>query len=194
MPNAPKPNPDVWVDQYGDYLFRYAQSRVNDTATAEDLVQETFLAALRTYANFDGKSSERTWFVSILKHKIIDFYRKQGRRSKYFESPGVDDSSEDFQENGFWKLDNAPGEWGEHPEEELHQKEFIEILRACLKALPRKIAAVFTLREMEGMDSKSICKELEITSSNLWVMLHRARHQLRKCLDVNWFGSLGEET
>lgn len=194
MPNTPKPNPDVWVDQYGDYLFRYAQSRVNDTATAEDLVQETFLAALRTYANFDGKSSERTWFVSILKHKIIDFYRKQGRRSKYFESPGVDDSSEDFQENGFWKLDNAPGDWGEHPEEELHQKEFIEILRACLKALPKKIAAVFTLREMEGMDSKSICKELEITSSNLWVMLHRARHQLRKCLDVNWFGSLGEDT
>ncbi len=191
MPNDQKPNPDLWVDLYGDYLFRYAQSRVNASAMAEDLVQETFLSALHSYANFDGKSSERTWFVSILKHKIIDHYRKQGRQAKYFESPGV---SEDFQENGFWKLDQAPGDWGEHPEEQLQQKEFILILRECLKALPKKIAAVFTLKEMEGLDSKSICKELDITSSNLWVMLHRARHQLRKCLDMNWFGPLGDET
>ena len=191
MPNHQKPNPDLWVDLYGDYLFRYAQSRVNDSAMAEDLVQDTFLSALHSYANFDGKSSERTWFVSILKHKIIDHYRKQGRQAKYFESPDV---SKDFQENGFWKMDQAPGDWGEHPEEQLQQKEFILILRECLNALPKKIAAVFTLREMEGLDSTSICKELDITSSNLWVMLHRARHQLRKCLDINWFGPLGDET
>lgn len=183
---ATTPQPELWVEQYSDFLYRYAYSRVNDVTTAEDLVQETFLSALKAYDNFDGKSSERTWFVSILKHKIIDHYRKKSRTAKYFQEPPVDDFS-NFDENGYWKIDNAPADWGDHPEAMLHQNEFMLILRDCIRALPEKIAAVFTLREMEGIDSKDVCKELDITSSNLWVMLHRARNQLRKCLEVNWF-------
>ena len=84
-------------------------------------------------------------------------------------------------------MDNAPAEWDTHPDTALSQKEFMQILRECIKALPQKIAAVFTLREMEGVESRDICKELDITASNLWVMLHRARNQLRRCLEVNWF-------
>ncbi len=193
MPEKPTPHPDQWVDLYSDFLYRYALSRVNNKTVAEDLVQETFFSALKAYSNFDGKSSERTWFVSILKHKIIDHYRKKSRHAKYFDDPGVDDSFGDFEKNGFWKLDNAPAEWGDRPEDALHQKEFLQILRECITHLPEKIAAVFTLREMEGVESNDICKELGITSSNLWVMLHRARRQLRKCLEINWFGSIETE-
>jgi RNA polymerase sigma-70 factor (TIGR02943 family) len=189
MPEKPKPNPNTWVDKYSDFLYRYAMSRVNNIAVAEDLVQETFYSALKAFANFDGKSSERTWFVSILKHKIIDFYRKKSRQAKYFDEPAGNEPSDDYEENGFWKLENAPADWGDRPEEALHQKEFLLILEECLTDLPQKIAAVFTLREMEGIESKNICKELNISASNLWVMLHRARQQLRKCLELNWFGS-----
>ena len=182
-----KPQPEKWVELYADYLYRYALSRVNDSKAAEDLLQETFLSALKAYNNFDGKSSERTWFVSILKHKIIDFYRKKSRTAKYFEKPDSGDSSESYNEKGYRKMDNAPAEWDTHPDTALSQKEFMQILRECIKALPQKIAAVFTLREMEGVESRDICKELDITASNLWVMLHRARNQLRRCLEVNWF-------
>ena len=122
-----------------------------------------------------------------MKHKIIDHYRKKSRTAKYFEEPGVDEKSDDYSENGYWKIDNAPADWGDQPEDALHQKEFMLILRDCLQALPEKIAAAFSLREMEGIESNDICKELDITSSNLWVMLHRARHQLRRCLEINWF-------
>jgi len=189
MPENKHPQTAHWVDDYSDYLYRYALMRVNNTAVAEDLVQETFLSALKAYANFDGKSSEKTWFVSILKHKIIDHYRKKSRKAKYFQEPTADDSSSDFGENGFWKLENAPADWGGSPEEALHQKEFLHILKECLTFLPDKIATVFALREMEGLESNYICKELDISASNLWVMLHRARKQLRKCLETNWFGS-----
>lgn len=186
------PQPDQWVEQYGDFLYRYAYSRVNDITMAEDLVQETFLSALKSYDNFDSKSSERTWFVSILQHKIIDFYRKKSRTAKYFSEPIAVDDSTDYNEKGYWKMENAPADWGDHPEEAAEQNEFLLILHECIKALPKKIAAVFTLREMEDIDSKAICKELNITSSNLWVMMHRARNQLRKCLEINWFAADGE--
>jgi RNA polymerase sigma-70 factor (ECF subfamily) len=187
--SANTPQPEMWVEQYSDFLYRYAYSRVNDKVTAEDLVQETFLSALKGYERFDGKSSERTWFVSILKHKIIDFYRKKSRTAKYFQEPDPDESATNYDENGYWKMENAPADWGSQPEEALHQNEFILILRECIKALPKKIAAVFTLREMEGIESNDVCKELDITSSNLWVMLHRARNQLRTCLELNWFAA-----
>ncbi len=184
-----RPQPEKWVEHYSDFLYRYAYSRVNDQTMAEDLVQETFLSALKAYDNFDGKSSERTWFVSILKHKIIDYYRKKSRTAKYFQDPGVNEGADDYDDNGYWRLEHAPADWGNHPEDVLHQKEFMLILRECISALPEKIAAVFTLREMEEIDSKDICKELDITSSNLWVILHRARNQLRKCLEINWFAA-----
>ena len=189
MPEKQTPQPDNWVDLFSDFLYRYAMSRVNNVAVAEDLVQETFLSALKAYTNFDGNSSERTWFVSIIKHKIIDYYRKKSRQAKYFEEPSDVESSDDYEDNGFWKLENAPADWGDRPEEALQQKEFLLILEECLSNLPEKIASVFTLRELEGIESKNICKELSITASNLWVMLHRARQQLRKCLELNWFSS-----
>ncbi len=186
------PNPDKWLDEHGDYLFRYAMFRLNNQTLAEDLVQDTFLSALRAHANFEGKSSERTWLLSILKNKIIDHYRKASRQGKQVDLVGRDEDSEDFEENGFWKLERAPSDWGHTPEMALEKKEFYEILKKCLALLPDKISQAFTFRQIDGMTSENVCKELGISSSNLWVMLHRARSKLRRCLDVNWFGLEGE--
>ncbi|MGD9899528.1 MAG: sigma-70 family RNA polymerase sigma factor [Calditrichaceae bacterium] len=185
-------DPKNWVDLYGDFLFRFAYARVNDRTLAEDLVQETFLAALKSQSNFDGKSSERTWFISILKHKIIDQYRKSSRRKEHevTEAEGFD-PADDFKTGGIlrghWNKERGPSDWGEHPEDAISQKEFMRILRECISLLPAKMAAVFSMREIDEINSDDICKELKITSSNLWVLLHRARAQLRHCLEFNWF-------
>jgi len=189
-PHAP-PNPEKWLDEYGDYLYRYAVARLNDHNLAEDMVQETLLSALKAYAKFDGRSSEKTWLVTILKNKIIDQYRKASRRDVKVESDiPSEDQSQDFLENGHCNMDRAPSDWGENPEKALEQKEFFAILQQCLKRLPRKIAQIFSMRQFDGIDSKQICKDMNITSSNLWVILHRARAQLRRCLDQNWFGAV----
>ncbi len=191
-------NPREWVELYGDFLFRYAFARVNDRTLAEDLVQETFLAALKSQSNFDGKSSERTWFVSILKHKIVDQYRKNSRRKEHeIQESGEFDPADDFRTGGImkghWDKERGPSDWGEHPEEAVRQKEFMRILRECISLLPAMMAAVFSMREIDEISSEDICKELKITSSNLWVLLHRGRAQLRHCLEFNWFGKKTKE-
>lgn len=180
--------PQDWVDQHGDYLFRYALLRLkNDAQLAEDLVQETFLSALRAAGAYQGKSAERTWLTSILKNKIIDHYRR-GKGHLFEQS---DFQNEEFidqgKQAGAWKAEFAPQDWGDTPEKALEQQEFISILRKCLAALPQNLAAVFALRELDGLDTDTICKELSISASNIWVILHRARTSLRRCLELNWF-------
>jgi len=179
-----KVNPDSWIGEHGDYLFRFALFRVNNRQAAEDLVQETFLAALKAIDSFKGWSSERTWFTSILKRKIIDRYRKSSADQM---TVPLDNEDEDFLENGHWNPARAPKDWGSAPDDPLHQHEFMHILKKCISAIPKKIASVFTMKEIEDIKSEQICKELKISSSNLWVMLHRARTQLRRCLELNWF-------
>lgn len=190
-PKSDKINPEGWVDEHGDYLFRYALSRVSDMHLAEDLVQETFLGALKSASGFRAGSSVRTWLVGILKRKIIDHYRKSGRFATLNFSETIATGSADFfpdgEMKGRWKSASAPGEWGENPEKIFENREFSQILNDCLGRLPDRLGAVFTLRELENLSSETICKELEITSSNLWVMLYRARSILRRCLEVNWF-------
>lgn len=184
--------PHNWVDQYGDYLFNYAIVRVNDREKAEDLVQETFLAGLKARDNFQGKSSERTWLISILKRKIIDTYRKQ-YSSKVSSMSAYE---QDISDGDFYRSD-APfkGHWlegkGPHsnsllPEGEMEQDELREIIAWCIKNLPPNLAAAFAMKMIDEADSDEICKELGITSSNLWVMLHRARLKMRTCVESKW--------
>lgn len=180
-------NSEDWVDLHGDFLFQYALSRLgNDRQLAEDMVQETFLSALKTAAKHQGKSSQRTWFVSILRNKIIDYYRKN--KNNLFEQTDFKDKEfiESGPQKGQWKEEFAPADWGASPEKVLEQSEFQQIFQNCFKELPQNLSAVFGLREIDGMDSKMVCKELDISSSNLWVMLHRARTSLRRCLELNW--------
>lgn len=180
-------NPEAWVDTYGDYLFQYALLRVgNNIQLSEDLVQETFLSALKTEAKHQGKSSERTWLVTILKNKIIDYYRRN--KNNLFEQRDFQNEEfvEDGLQSGAWKQEYAPQDWRGIPDQAFEQKEFISIFRKCISALPEKIALVFTKREIDGNDTDTICKDLDVSSSNVWVMLHRARMALRRCLELNW--------
>lgn len=175
----------IWVKEYGDLLFRFACARVSDRGRAEDLVQETFLSAIKGYENFANRSSEKSWLFSILKNKIIDYYRSKGRNSTdYYEDSDTIDHL--FTESGKWNTPVQP--WVMNPEESLQNSEFRNILEECIKHLPETQQQVFAFRDLDGLTGEEICKILSLTSSNLWVLTHRARHSLRDCLTHNWFG------
>lgn len=187
-----KLEPQFWVEQHGNYLFNFAIVRVNDREKAEDLVQETFLAGLKAKDNFQGKSSERTWLISILKRKVIDTYRKQYTSKESSMSAYEQDISDgDFYRSedpfkGKWLEGKGPHSNSLLPEGELEQEELSEIIRFCMENLPPNLAAVFVMKMIDESESDEICKELGITSSNLWVMLHRARLKMRACVEGKW--------
>jgi len=178
-----------WLAEHGDYLYRYALARLRDPHVAEDVVQETMLAAMQG-SSFTGKSSPRTWLTGILKHKIIDQFRRQQREVSLEapedvadEAPGMD---EFFHEDGHWA--ESPVSWG-NPGKLLQQEQFLQVLQDCLDRLPKKLAQIFMLREIEENENEEICKELEISPTNAWVMLYRARMGLRKCMEMRWLGT-----
>jgi RNA polymerase sigma-70 factor (ECF subfamily) len=185
-------DPAQWVERYGDYLYNYAVVRVNDPQKAEDLVQETFLAALKARENFQGRSTERTWLVSILKRKVIDTYRKQyASRESTTGEYETEISDNDFYRTedpfrGSWLEGKGPHSHSLLPEGSIEQEELMAIIRACIAALPPNLAAVFVMKMIDEAESGEICKELGITASNLWVMLHRARLKMRQCVENQW--------
>jgi RNA polymerase sigma-70 factor, ECF subfamily len=189
---AKKFDPIVWLEEYGDYLFSFALSRVRNEETAEDLVQETLLAAIKSINTYQENSSEKTWLCGILKHKIIDFYRKTSREVELTDKE-ADMSAYDylFREEGVWKghwtVESRPIIWNGNPADLFEQSEFRGVLSQCLTELPERIANVFTLREMDGYAAPEICDFLMISPNNFWVMMHRARLHLRNCIDTNWF-------
>lgn len=174
-------------------MFRFAMVKLRDEYLAEDAVQETLLAALQGQKNFSGDSAERTWLVGILKHKIVDLIRKKVREptlvnvdeSMEFEQDDTVDAI--FNETGHWVTPCQ--DWG-NPDKVLDQKKFWEILTLCLKRLPPQLAMLYSLREISGMETEDICKELNISSTNSWVMLHRARLGLKQCFELNWLGDV----
>lgn len=182
-------DPATWVDLYGDYLFHFARVRVQNSHLAEDLVQDTFLSALKSLDTFRGESQERTWLTGILKRKIIDYYRKK-KISYSLNSEEDLDMLDDFETTGRhygqWKMEHRPQDWPMSPAQLYEDKQFMRVLELCLKNLPERLSGIFVLREIDGLDSGEICKLFNISPSNLWVILHRARHQLRNCLENNW--------
>jgi RNA polymerase sigma-70 factor (ECF subfamily) len=185
-------SPDLWVDRHGDVLYRYAYSRIHNHAQAEDLVQETFLAALNARSQFKGKSSERTWLLSILRHKLIDQFRRTCRE-RPAEELGADDPETDgfFDSKGFWK--ERPDLWAPDPEDLLERSEFWEVFQKCVAGLPGRLGVAFSLRVMDGLEPEETCNTLGVSATNLLVMLHRARARLRRCLEKNWFSGPREE-
>jgi RNA polymerase sigma-70 factor, ECF subfamily len=189
---GPSVDPERWVAEYGDALFGFAAARARDRASAQDLVQETFLAAIRAAAGFAGKSTERAWLFGILRHKLADHYRLQSREIAFAdpEAPFPEEQGA-FCEGGLgkdgWVGRMAPKAW-ETPDGTLINKEFQAVLKRCLSQLPDKVAQAFLLREVEAALTEEICKDLGVSPNNLWVMLHRARMGLRRCLEVHWFG------
>lgn len=193
---APPPDatidPTAWVDDHGDYLFRYAVVRLRNETAAEDLVQETLLSAIQSLSSYGGRSTERTWLTGILKHKIIDHFRKSSRETPL--DPADTDLSEfdplfERQDEfvGHWNDNLSPRIWKSSPEDALQQSEFFEVLQRCLSKLPARVADCFSLREMNGLESGEICEVLGLSPNNFWVMMHRARMSLRRCIEINWF-------
>jgi len=184
--------PERWVDELGDYLFNYALVRVRNRTRAEDLVQETFLAGLRGQSQFTGQSAVKDWLTGILTNKIFDYYRT-AHRERAFTDLGfyVDAESEPFVSGGLrhgaWIHELGPVDWSPKAGESLDQEEFWKSFHGCADKLPVQVARVFILREVDEIKSQEICQLMNISEGNLWVMLHRARMALRRCLEVNWF-------
>lgn len=179
--------PEKWVERYSDMMYRYTLVRVKDADTAEELVQSTFFAALKSQNSFAGKSTEKTWLFGILKHKTMDHFRNSKKHVS------MDLSSEDapnpinFDSTGH--MVPRPSNWNLDPEKATENSELAEVLANCLSGLPEKFHKVFVLKEMDGMSSEEICKEFDIKPTNLWVILHRARNQLKLCLESNWLNA-----
>jgi RNA polymerase sigma-70 factor (TIGR02943 family) len=178
-------NATRWVNDYGDMLYRFALPRVNNREVAKDLVQDTFLAAWRNHDQFKGEASEKNWLFTILRNKIIDHFRKASNQPTASIS-GTGSEEPYFDEAEHWSISNAPQEWNVDYNSLIEKKEFYEVLSKCKGKLKDIQNAVFTMKYLEELDSEDICKALNISASNYWVLIHRAKLQLRECLEKNW--------
>lgn len=179
--------PRTWLERHGDYLYRFAVARVRRPDAAEDLVQETLLAAWKARDRYDTQASERTWLTAILKRKAIDWLRRQVREQSRTDAPATDRFADDlFDRRGEWRT--APGRWERDAVEPLDREAFWATFHGCLDKLPERLHAAFALRYLDETASEELCRELSLTPANLWVTLHRARLRMWRCLSVNWFG------
>ena len=179
------------IETQRPYLLRIARLQLRNDAVAEDVVQDTLIAALEGQDRFAGNSAVRTWLVGILKHKIIDQIRR-GTREVALVVDVADGQEGDFDSlfDGSGHFAEVPRDWGD-PERTLEQKRFYEVLELCLDGLSPNLARIFMMREFLGLETAEICKDLRITQTNCWVMLYRARMGLRACLEQRWFQNSG---
>lgn len=196
--------PEGVVEHYGDYLYCYALRYFRDSATAEDLVQETLLAALKCWGSFAGGSSRKTWLVSIMRHKIFDLLRSRSRERSTpaagaehsADAPITEGASElnlffgaAYGHDDHWLDERAPREWAQSPEELVEQRQFIAAVERCLAGLPARLRQAFLLRELEGCSAEDVAERLSVSQGNARVLLHRARLLLRDCLEYSWFAA-----
>jgi RNA polymerase sigma-70 factor, ECF subfamily len=174
-----------WVEAQSDYLFNFAVGQVRDPSIAEDLVQETFLAALKSKSLFLGKSAERTWLVGILRHKIHDYLRCRCRERAVRVDPRPMNEDPPWEETILWLHDVAAE--CQSPSRRMELDEFRESLKAALGKLSPRIAQVLQLYAVEELPNREVCAKMEISESNLWAMLHRGRKRLRGLLTA-WKG------
>jgi RNA polymerase sigma-70 factor (ECF subfamily) len=178
-PNLPQAS--EWLDRYGDALYRYALIRLRRPQEAEEAVQETLLAALKALSQFEGRSQPLTWLMSILKRKVVDRLRAAARQAPALELEELDAW---FDATGHWR--RSPRRWDD-PAAVAERAEFWGVVRGCVGKLPPRMAEAFTLRTLDHFASTDVCRELAISPGNLWVLLHRARLQLVRCLEIHWF-------
>jgi RNA polymerase sigma-70 factor (TIGR02943 family) len=178
-----KLDPDNWVDAYGDALFGFALARVKKSEVAEDLVQETYFAALRSRRSFKGISSEKTWLFGILKHKVFDYF-VSARKTLYLEDlVPIPDRIEIFlRRHSGGQI--HPAHPGTDPEKDYCYREFLDHFYHCLANLPERTAQVFIYREIDGLSTEEICTMFGISKFNCWTILHRAKGPLRKHLEL----------
>ena len=170
-------------------LLRFARLQLRNDAWAEDAVSETLLAALEKPESFAGRAQPKTWLIGILKHKLVDQLRRHTREcSLTRDDDEADAALEELMFDASGHFRQAPAEWGD-PQAQLGQAQFMAVLDACVEKMPAQLGRVFLMREWLELDTHDICKELAITPTHLWVILHRARLRLRECLQIQWFGA-----
>ena len=173
-----------WVVLYSDLLYSWALNKTTNKEISEDLVQETFLAAVMSFGKFEGKSEPKTWLIAILKNKTSDYFRKLYRSN---EKNAVS-FSQFFDNNEDWIVGERPQNWDIEQENHLlDNPDFKKVFKNCLEKLPEQWNASIVLKYIEEKEPKNICQELNISPTNYWQILHRAKLQLRKCLELNWF-------
>ena len=173
-----------WVDEFTDALYKWAYYKTSSVETAEDLVQETFLVAAEKLSSFKGESTPKTWLFSILNHKIIDYYRKKVNKPINVENDIVANS---FDKEGSWQQSQRPHSWHEEENHLLDDNEFQQILQKCMDALPEQWNTCVKLKYFTEKSGAEICQELDIAPTNFWQIVHRAKLQLRNCVDNKWF-------
>lgn len=178
-------SPEEWLAEYGDYLYQFAFLRTSNREASEDLVQETLLAALKAYRFFEGRSSVKTWLTGIMKNKILEYIRNRSRSPKT-ESLESEEAviNKSFDMLGFWN--KYVSNWAGTPDGSFQQREFFEQFQRCLRQLSDKAREAFSLFVIDEVESAKICEALEISESNLRVLIYRARMGLRDCIEVNW--------
>lgn len=179
-------NPNEWVKSYGQLMYQYAFARVSDSDEAADLIQETLLAALKGLDNFKGEASEKNWLFSILKNKIVDFYRRKASNRNTQQLPELNEGDDAwFNGEGSWQTSSRPVDWN-YSQTTTERKELHTIIEQCKEDLKEVQRQVFVLKYMEERDADFICKVLNISASNYWVLLHRCRLQMRTCVEHYW--------
>jgi RNA polymerase sigma-70 factor (ECF subfamily) len=176
---------EQWVDAYGDYLYRYARLRLKDPSTAQDAVQETFLAGIKGLDQFDGRVDVKYWLRGILHNKIVDHIRKNVREHPIDDTEGMD-IMDRFSFKAFGVADRSQKPWQFSPARDFEKNEFWKVFEKCLGKLGESMRQAFVLKMIEGMPTEEICKVMNIQANNLWVLNHRARQQLKSCLEKNW--------
>jgi RNA polymerase sigma-70 factor (TIGR02943 family) len=177
--------PEEWVDQYGDYLYRYALMRLKDDASAQDAVQETFLAGIKGLDRFDGSVDVKYWLRGILRNKIVDHIRKSVREHPVDDREGMD-IVDRFAFKAFGIASRSPRPWQFDPHREYEKTEFWGVFMKCVARLNESMREAFVLKMLDGMPTEEVCKVLDIEPNHLWVLNHRARKQLKTCLEANW--------
>ena len=176
-----------WLADHGDALYRVALGRTRNPDVARDLVQETLLAGMKHWAQFAGQSSEAGWLMGILRNKVFDYFRGLAREQNFTDLEFLADERETFfDKRAIWNPKVGPKPWPQ-PDESRETAEFWRVFDRCVSKLPAKVAQVFLLRELDGLDPAEICEEFGVSANNYWVMLYRARMALRRCLEANWF-------
>ena len=188
-PKVPVTPPDKWVDQYGDYLYGFAMSRLRNAELAQDCVQDTFLAGIKALDRFDGSRDIKFWLRGIMRNKIVDQIRKSVREHKV----DIDSEDETLLESFWFKYSGIattnPDPWQFNPRKYYDNTEFWAVFEDCIETVKNPAREAFILRVLEDQSTEEVCKVMDVTPNYLWVLLHRAREQLKFALEAKWTGN-----
>lgn len=165
------------VKTYTEPLFRASLGLGFDQQNSEELVQRVWFTFCDVADKFQGRSHIRTFLFGILYNKSSELRREYIKIQK--TDPIEETIESRFSESGHWIKPPI------NPEEFLHKTQTLEVINCCLTSLPLSQKLAFCLKEIEGEKSENICKILEVTSTNLGVLLYRARNRLRECIEKN---------